>query len=66
MAAKTLPVRPVPGNVNGERWKVNEEATVVHCVQGDRLCCLPCRSNTCEHVQAVEAYLTDRVFGSAA
>lgn len=50
----TLPVRQYGENSNGTYYKVNEQFNVVHCVRGDRLCCLDCRSNECEHTRAVE------------
>lgn len=52
----TLPVRRIPGNANGDHFKVNEQFTVVHFIRGDRRCCLTERSNTCVHVQAVERF----------
>lgn len=61
-----LLVRQYADNSNGVYYKVNESHTVVHCTRGDRLCCLMDRSNTCEHVEAVEDYLTDRVFSDSA
>lgn len=54
-----LPVRRIPSNANGDHFKVNEKCTVVHFIRGNRICCLDCRSNDCDHAQAVARFERD-------
>ncbi len=61
-----LPVRRYAENTNGVYYKVNSSVTVIDCARGARLCCLTDRSNTCEHVRAVERFIAAGEVESAA
>lgn len=56
-----LPVRRYGENTGGTYYKVNEQFNVKH-FNNDMMCCIDCRSNTCQHVKAVERFIGQNAF----
>ena len=59
--AKTMPVRFTGCNTYAEYYRVNETQIVLYTGHKERpFVCLSCRSNDCDHTEAVKDHLQEQ------